>query len=467
MGVYLYDPSADEKRNSLARMPAVESETTGLSMQNSSGKRPDVDSLAKDSFGNPIDPVVGFARGTIIRSSVDEARRLQQGQAVAAERVRELGPESVGIFTGNQRDFPVSPDDLLTLCEEWVGPGLVANDLRRVAIAHMGGKPEDTVAVFNRTSAGIIAAIAANSAGKTVVSVVPAGGRSHASVVRGARIAQVKLVEVQGDKDWRSAIEAEGPGLVVVTTVTSSLERMDDDVTTQVVDFSKRRNATVLLDEAYGARLRPVLHGGALSLQLGADISITNCDKAGLSGPRAGVLVGRADLVTAASAKASEFGMEARAPIAAAVLRSLQKYSAEDLQKESQSGQLLVTALQQRLGNERVKRSDLGPMVDENDILAILMERAGRTDEKPVVVPCEATSALGMVLLRDHGVLTVNTHGQPGARVSVRLKPTLDALRRVGGVEAVIDALDKSLDTIAKIIHDRDAVAKLILGGTQ
>lgn len=458
---------APGKKKAPASGLASESAETGFDMQNSSGKRPDVDGLAQDRFGNPIDPVVGFARGTIIRSSVDEARRLQRGQAVAAARVRELGPESIGIFTGNQRDFPVSADDLQTLCEEWVGPGLGAKELRAVAIQHMGGKPEHGVAIFNRTSAGIIATIAANSAGRTVVSVVPPGGRSHASVVRGARIAQAKLVEVQGDKDWRSAIEAENPGLVVVITVTSSLERLEDSVTTQVVDMAKRRNAIVFLDEAYGARLRPVLHGGVLSLQLGADISITNCDKAGLSGPRAGVLVGRQDLVTATSAKASEFGMEARAPIAAAVLRSLQKYSAEDLQTEAQSGQKLATALQNRLGKDRVQRSDLGPMVDENDILAILLEPAGRTQVRPVVVPCEATSALGMVLLRDHGVLTVNTHGQPGARVSVRLKPTLDALRRAGGLETVIDAMDESLTAIAKIIHDRDAVARLILGATQ
>ncbi len=466
-GAALFDFGPPQKETAPASPPASQSADIGFDMQNPSGKRPDVDSLAQDSFGNPIDPVVGFARGTIIRSSVDEARRLQQGQAVAAARVRELGPESIGIFTGNQRDFPVSADDILTLCEEWVGPGLGAKELRAVAVKHMGGKAEDGVAVFNRTSAGIIATIAANAAGKTVVSVVPPGGRSHASVVRGARIAQVKLVEVQGDKDWRSAIEAESPGLVVVTTVTSSLERLEDAITTQVADFAKRRNAIVFLDEAYGARLRPVLHAGALSLQLGADISITNCDKAGLPGPRAGVLVGRQDLVTAASAKASEFGMEARAPIAAAVLRSLQKYSPEDLQKEAQAGQVLATALQNRLGRERVQRSDLGPMIDENDVLTILLERAGRADEKPVVVPCEATSALGMVLLRDHGVLTVNTHGQPGARVSVRLKPTLDALRRAGGLETVIDAMDKSLTDIAEIIHDRDAVARLVLGAAQ
>jgi L-seryl-tRNA(Ser) seleniumtransferase len=116
------------------------------------------------------------------------------------------------------------------------------------------------------------------------------------------------------------------------------------------------------------------------------------------------------------------------------------------------------------LGKDLVQRSDLGPMVDENAVLRVLLKMAGKEDSKPVIVPAEATSALGMVLLQDHGVLTVNTHGQPGARVSLRLKPTLDALGRVGGFDAVVNAVMQSLDKVAKIVDDRDAISRLIIG---
>lgn len=417
-----------------------------------------------DSFGNPIDPTVGFARGTIIRSSIDEALRLQHGQAVAARRVKMLGAESIGVFTGNQRDFPIRAEDIATLCEEWVGPGLEAEELRQVAIGHMGGRSDDAVAIFNRTSAGIIATIAALADGKPVVSVVPPKGRSHASVIRGSKIAGVAVHEVQGDQAWLKVIEAQRPSLVVITTVTSSLERLEDHITQEIVQYAQALGANVFLDEAYGARLRTVLHGGTLSLQLGADLAVTNCDKAGLSGPRAGVLVGRAELVTAAAARGAEFGMEARAPIAAAVLRSLQKYQPEDLREESVAGQKLADALAQKMGADLVQRSDLGPMVEEDAVLRVLMKLAGRDDERPIVVPCEATSALGMVLLEEHGILTVNTHGQPGARVSLRLKPTLDALERTGGFDAVVTAVMQSLEKVASLIHDRDAIAKLVVG---
>lgn len=419
-------------------------------------------SIPTDRFGNPIDPVVGFARGRILGSSIDEARRLRHGQAVAAARVRHLGAESIGVFTGNQRDFPIKPDDLRTLCEEWVGPGLLAEDLRQVAIAHFKGRPDDGVAIFNRTSAGIVATIAALADGKPVVSLVPASGRSHASVVRGCRLAGVDLVEVTAEQDWNKAVSHTKPALLLITTVTSSLERLDDETLVAAASLGKRNDAIVFLDEAYGARLRTVLHDGVYPLTTEADLAITNCDKAGLSGPRAGVLVGRAALVTAAGAKGAEYGMEARAPIAAGALRSLQGFTPEHLRLEAEAGRKLSIDLEARLGSVFVKSSDLGPMIHEDDVLAIALQRSGSPGSN--VVPAEAAAALGMLLLRDHGILTVNTHGQPGARVSLRLKPTLDALARVGGNNAVVSAVDEALTNLGTLLLDESAMATLIVG---
>ena len=420
-------------------------------------------SIPVDTFGNPVDPEVGYARGSILRSSVEEAARLRNAQKIAGERVRQRGPGSIGIFTGNPRNFPVSADDLDTLCEEWVGPGLYADDLRRVALDHFGAEPSDAVTVLNRSSAGIIATIVALAGGRTVVSVAPPKGHSHVSVVRGCALAGVDRVEVQAGDDWRDAIDGAQPALVVITTVTSSLERLDDEITIQVADHAHSKGAKVFLDEAYGARLRPVLHGGRLSLQLGADLSVTNSDKAGLCGPRGGVLVGRPDLVAAVAAKGGELGMEARAPIAAGALRSLQAFKPEDLREEAAAGQKIAVALETRLGAELVQRTDLGPMVHEDHVLALARERAGGKVDQ-TIVPCEATAVLGIGLLRDHGILTVNTHGQPGARVSLRLKPTGDAVQRVGGTEAIVDAVEAELKNLAGCLADAAALSAIILG---
>lgn len=418
--------------------------------------------MSADRFGNAIDPSVGYARGTVLRSSTDEVRRLRRAQALAGRIVEERGPDSLGIFTGNPRYFPVAPEDLSTLCEEWVGPGLFARDLAAAAIAHMGGSGTEAVAVANRTSAGIVAAILALCDDRPVVSVVPEGDRSHASVVRGCRLAKVALAEVEARHPVGPAIAEHQPKLVVVTTVTSTLARLDDEDSRAAIAAAKAGGATVLLDEAYGARLRPVLHGGAPSLALGADLAITNTDKAGLMGPRAGVLVGDPAAVVAVLAKASELGMEARAPIAAGALRSLQAFDPETLREEARDGRQIADALVGRFGEAVVARSDLGPMLDEQDVLALLLARSAAA--RTAIVPAEATAAAGMVLLRERGVLTTNTHGQPGGRVSLRFKPTAGALARLGGAESLAAGLDAALDEVAGRLDDPAWFRDLLFG---
>ena len=175
---------------------------------------------------------------------------------------------------------------------------------------------------------------------------------------------------------WKHRLKQNEPALVIVTTVTSSLARLEDSDSRSAIDLAKQAGATVFLDEAYGARLRPVLHGGAKSLQLGADLAVTNADKAGLSGPRAGILVGRQDAVVNVQARAAELGQEARAPIAAGALRSLQDGSTPSIYgRKRRTVPSLPTRWKSTLAADMVRRSDLGPAIGEEDILADMMSR--------------------------------------------------------------------------------------------
>ncbi len=416
--------------------------------------------MAVDRFSNPIDPSVGYARGQVLASSAAEIRRLRHAQSVAAQVVADRGLDSIKIFTGNPRYFPLKPADLGAYCEEWVGPGLFAGELSEAAIEHFGGG--DTVAVTNRTSAGIVAAVLALSQDRPVVSIVPDGDRSHASVVRGCRLAGVELIEVEGKSDPSDAVSAHAPALMVITTVTSTLARLPDEQTRRAVEAGRAAGACVFMDEAYGARLRPVLHGGAKSLSLGADFAITNADKAGLSGPRAGILCGASEPVLATLAKASELGQEARAPIAAGAMRSLQAFDPEDLKAEARDGGLIADDLVKLWGEDVVHRSDLGPMLDEQDVMTRVL--AISEHSRTTLVPAEVTAAIGMILLRDHGVLTVNTHGAPGGRVSLRLKPTSSALDRMGGAWALACALEDAMYEVAIHLDDPAWVAQTLFG---
>lgn len=418
--------------------------------------------MTSDRFGNERDPAVGYARGKLLAGSADEVRRLSQAGRVVADFVAREGIDKVSICTGNLRFYPACAEDLSILCEEWVGPALFLTELREVAIAHLGGQGHEAVAVVNRTSAGIVATVLAHSAGKPVLSLVAAGDRSHASVTRGAKLAAVPVCEVHDLEGVQMALAKESPALLVITPVTSELAMLDDDLIRAATNAGKDAGCVVFLDDAYGARFRPVLHGGGASLSFGADLVITNADKAGLSGPRAGLLCGEPAVLVPVQAKASELGMEARAPIAVGVVRSLQNFTPDLLIQEAQDGQDLSAALEAALGKKGVTRSALGPKIHEEDVMQIVLKMAEQeTSER---VPAEVTAAVGMLMLRDKGIVTVNTHGQPGGRVSIRLKPTTGAVARAGGTTAVAGCLLSALNEVAVHLADTKWFAKTLFG---
>lgn len=417
-----------------------------------------------DDFGNPIDPTVGYARGKIIQSSVEENQRLIYGQRLATNRLTEQGAASITVFTGNQRAFPVHPEDLELRCEEWFGPGIIIDELKANVIAHMDGDADNDFAIFNRSSAGIIALITALADDRPVVSGVPSGSRSHTSVIRGCRIAQVALHEHAHLESFRKALESYQPKLAIITTVTSNLDRLDEETIRSMIKSAQRAGAIAFVDDAYGARIRPILHQGISAMRMGADLAITNCDKAGLTGPRAGILIGRSELIPKIAAKGAELGMEARAPILVAVMRSLSSFTPSLLIDEHELGGALTKLMRRQYGESIVASSDLGPIIDENDMLRLVLQRANRPVDRANIVPAEATAALGALLLRDHGILTTNTHGQPGAKVSLRLRPTPEALDRIGDMQKVVDALDSCIEHLAGLVDDTEAISNLILG---
>ncbi|WP_343563617.1 hypothetical protein [Kiloniella sp. b19] len=421
--------------------------------------------MTVDRFGNAISKSVGYARGSLLGESADEVRRLTQANRTAAGFVQQQGIEKVSIFTGNLRFYPVQAPDLPALCEEWVGPSLYAEELRDAAIKHMGGKGDEAATVINRTSAGIIATVLAHAKERPVISLVPENDRSHASVTRGAKLAAIPVIDAYQLPEFKRLLAAHLPRLVVITTVTSELSVLQDDVIARAVHMAKQAGATVLLDEAYGTRFRPVLCDGAPSLSFGADLVITNADKAGLSGPRAGVLCGSREALLPVQAKAAELGMEARAPVAVGAMRSLQNFSPDLLVQEARDGQALADAIADVINPDFVSRSALGPKIQEEDAMEAVLKIAGT--ETTGRVPAEITAAIGMILLRDRGIVTVNTHGQPGGRVSIRLKPTINAVTRAGGAEAIAGALLAAMQETAANLEDDKWFSALLFGDTQ
>lgn len=422
----------------------------------------ETDSPSYDRFGNVIDPAVGYARGSILSSPLEESKRRQYAMTIIRKRAELKGKESFYNFTGLHRNFHIDQTDL-PLTEEWIGGAFFEDDLARMAKEHLGGGSEYKVGLFNRATAGIISScLALAKAGSVVLSVVP-GTRSHPSIDRGILLANAKKIETYSKQEVKNLLDGRNVSLVIITGVSSDLDVIEEKILMDTIRLSKEKGIPSFLDDAYGARLRPIIYGQPKTLETGVDIGITSCDKAGLDGPRAGLIVGKAALVERIIAKGGELGLEARPPLSLGVYNSLKKFRPQMLQEEFDLGGKIYEQLCNSYGTNKVKNAGLGAAISEDDALEIV--NSLHPSEVPFgFVPAEITAGIGMFWLENYGIVSVNALGQPGARVSLRFKPDPKEMDRFGGIPALIDALNNAFDFISEKCGSVSAMKKLILG---
>jgi L-seryl-tRNA(Ser) seleniumtransferase len=405
---------------------------------------------------------VGYARGKILSSSLAEAKRRERAMDIIRIRAAKQGKSSFYNLTGLHRDYPI-PSNKINWAEEWIGPAFYWDELVRLAKEHFGGGAEHDVAVFNRCSAGIIAAcLALAKPQSTVLSVVP-GKRSHPSIGRGARLANARQIQANTISEVEACISTDDVSLVVITGVSSELEVIAEDVLLEVIRLTKTKKVPVFLDDAYGTRLRPIIYDQPKTLQTGADIGVTACDKAGLSGPRAGLMVGRADLIERVVTRAGELGLEARPPLSLGVWASLNKFDPANLRREVEFGQTFYDHLIERFGKDKIIKSGLGASIPAENVME-LVQLLRDDNEKLSLVPAEITAGIGMYWLERYGIISVNALGQPGASIWLRFKSDPLEAERFGGAAVLLEAIDDALQFVADKAMSPSTMRRLILG---
>ncbi len=91
------------------------------------------------------------------------------------------------------------------------------------------------------------------------------------------------------------------------------------------------------------------------------------------------------------------------------------------------------------------------------------MQRARIT--QPPIAPYEATSALAMLLVRDHGAITVQLVGLPPGTSALMFKfISPEVLASFGGPEAYARAIDDCLGKLAEMLPDPGRIRRLLLG---
>jgi L-seryl-tRNA(Ser) seleniumtransferase len=250
---------------------------------------------------------------------------------------------------------------------------------------------------------------------------------------------------------------------MVVTGVSSELEVMDQSIMLDAISLAHKAGVPVMLDDAYGTRLRPIIYDQPMSMQTGVNLAVTACDKAGMSGPRAGLMVGEKKYIELVNTKASELGLEARSPLAAAVWASLKAFTPGELEAEVSFGSRVYARLAQKYGAELVIKSGIGASLPAENVYKLVKEIRQEDIDLPVC-PAEITAAIGIYWLLKYGIISVSALGQPGASIWLRFKPDPKVIARMGGLEALVKAIDAGIHHVAGVAHSIAKMKALILG---
>jgi L-seryl-tRNA(Ser) seleniumtransferase len=360
-----------------------------------------------------------YVRGEILGSTADDFAKLRAAWRIVERRHAD---GTLFDFTGLVRSF----DPAAGPYDDELAPALVGGRLTELALDHLGGVPgRDDVFVANRLTAAVVAAMQVLvEPGDRVVGI--SASYTHPAVIRAVRLAGGEFVE--GGPLERAA-------LVVLTRLAVTYEALPESELRRVADSG----VPFFVDDAGGARVGPAVLEQPKTLELGALAGATGLDKYGTIGPRLGLLAGRTELVARIRARAIELGLEARPMLYPAVVRSLEQYRPKRVRELVETTNLVGDALASRVG-DAIERTPFAVRVPGE----ALLRRCGLDDG--AVAPIEATAALAMLLLRDHGILTVHFAALPPGTSALLFKflPP-ETLARFGGPERFAAAVEGSL----------------------
>jgi L-seryl-tRNA(Ser) seleniumtransferase len=296
--------------------------------------------------------------------------------------------------------------------------------------------------------------------GETVVSLVPADRQTHPSVRRPVEMAGGRLREFSNMEALERAWPRLGRArLLVLTPISASKHHLPPAAIGRAVAFARRRKAVVFVDDAHLAS-RTAFYEEGPPFRM-ADVDLAGCStNKHVAGPRAGVLVGRQDLIAAIRSRASELGLEAQAAQYVGVHNALRDFDPKPVAEAGRLARRLLPRLRARYGEPRVYPSGPGVSIGSEEVLEIACERAVHRG-RPRLAPVEATALIALCLLREHGVLINLATAMPGSAPVVHLMMWPDGARL--GLEGIEQALEGAFDTVSRALGDFKVARSLLL----
>ena len=190
------------------------------------------------------------------------------------------------------------------------------------------------------------------------------------------------------------------------------------------------------------------------------DLAVCSADKH-VAGPRAGVFVGRRDLITAIGSRAYELGLEAQAGQYVGVANALRDFDPKVIKRAGELAKEVVEVLQAQYGAKRAYLGGPGVSIAGDDILDIAREQSGKTN-KPALVAVEAAGIVAMQMLEQDGVLTIGAVSMSGSSPAVRLMMYQDGHKL--GVERIAASLENGISRLAQVLDNPEEARAQLLG---
>jgi L-seryl-tRNA(Ser) seleniumtransferase len=415
-----------------------------------------------DRFGNALDPIVSYARGSILRGTDEEVARMLRARQLVAERVRSRGRDTVYDLSGMNRGGGISAEDTLHLTSHVPFFERFEGRTEPLALKHMGANADEHAAlILNRVSAAnFIALTTLAQRGDKVYGLAPKGGVTHPSCVRPLSMVAAHFEEFHSVDELDRKWQIDGPPrLLLITPISASKRHLDFADFTRALKLPRGSDTLVYVDDAHMASRVSFFDEPRTFGVGGVDIAVCSADKH-VAGPRAGVMVGRKALINEVGSRAYELGLEAQAGQYVGVANALRNFDTKPVKQAGELAKQLLEVLRTHYG-DRAYLGGPGVSIGGDDVIDIAREQRGMK-QKPALVAVEAAGLVSMEMLEKDGVLTIGAVSMPGSAPVVRLMMYPDGPKL--GVERIAASLENGISRLAQVLDDGAAARKQLLG---
>ncbi|AEF96631.1 TIGR03576 family pyridoxal phosphate-dependent enzyme [Methanotorris igneus] len=360
----------------------------------------------------------------------NELLRLEKSRKLIREIIKKKGRNGIYDLTGLAGGFKITEEDK-ALLETYVGPAVYSEELNKLGLIHLRGNSKNHKVVgFNRTSSAILATILTIKP-KKVVHYVPELP-SHPSIPKSCKIVGAEYFEYDNVEETLKKIDEYT--LTIITGATMDHKVINLDAMKEIINYAKKKNSIVFVDDASGARLR-LLFNQPSALELGADLVVTSTDKL-MDGPRGGLLGGLKELVNKIYTVGLSFGLEAQPPLMAGMVRGLESFNLQKLKRAFDRAKNIDLSKLDEL-NIQYEKTPTGFVIKKLD-----KNKDAHENEKDLI-------KVAMALLEDYGIVTITSVGMPGASKSIRIDLCSKDAERLSD-EEIVNAIINSIKKVMK-----------------